>query len=222
MPRSHGDSNHTVYGTGAYTGPILGGAALAPTSSVFVQPLGACSWQITSYPDEAPFAAHGERGRPLRPTTPRVMRITEGIKKSEGAGRFPDAVSGNGHNHVEHEQLPISQSRRACASSQDGHDCVGGGKMRDDPQRRASALSKGSDDRAFCSCSHRSCCPACRPAVGAVAPPRHVSFRAGRRPVDGDRDEDERHRRRMSGFPASGTAQVAERSPSQLSRLAAR
>ena len=75
----NGDSNFT------------GGDPSYPTSSVFVQPIDACSWQITSYTTEEPnlfVSSFGERAGTR--TTPRVMRISEGSNKQAGTvGDFP-------------------------------------------------------------------------------------------------------------------------------------
>ena len=73
----------TVAGDSNVAGTVFGGV---PTSSVFVQPLGACSWQVTSYLSAPRFANEV----PATQTNPRVMRITEGtFKKYEVRGDFP-------------------------------------------------------------------------------------------------------------------------------------
>ena len=78
--RMDADSNYT------------GGIPSDTTSSVFVQPLDACSWQITSYTSEEPMLFNGEFGeRTSTRTTPRVMRIWEGTKKTTVRGEFPMA-----------------------------------------------------------------------------------------------------------------------------------
>jgi len=80
--RLDGDSN--------FTGDITGNINWDTTSSVFVQPLNACSWQITSYTSEELFLFDGEFGeRTSTRTDPRVMRMTEGIKKPRVRGDFP-------------------------------------------------------------------------------------------------------------------------------------
>ena len=80
--RLDGDSN--------YLGPVTGNVNYDTTSSVFVQPLDACSWQITSYTNEEPFHLDGEFGeRTSTRTSPRVMRLGEGIKKPRVRGDFP-------------------------------------------------------------------------------------------------------------------------------------
>lgn len=77
----NGDSNFT------------GGDPSHPTSSVFVQPLDDCSWQITSHTTEEPdlfIGLFGERAGTR--TSPRVMRISEGSNKQAGTvGDFPMA-----------------------------------------------------------------------------------------------------------------------------------
>ncbi len=76
--RVDGDSNFT------------GGVPSDTTSSVFVQPLDACSWQITSYTTQEPILFIGEFGeRPSTRTNPRVMRIWEGTKNPTVRGDFP-------------------------------------------------------------------------------------------------------------------------------------
>lgn len=72
----NGDSNFT------------GGIPSDTTSSVFVQPLDACSWQVTSAPEEPFFeGVFGERTSTR--TNPRVMRIVEGNKSGTVRGEFP-------------------------------------------------------------------------------------------------------------------------------------
>jgi hypothetical protein len=57
---------------------FTGGIPSDTTSSVFVQPLDACSWQITSYTTEEPELFDGQYGeRATTRTAPRVMRIWE-------------------------------------------------------------------------------------------------------------------------------------------------
>lgn len=70
---------------------FTGGIPSDTTSSVFVQPLDACSWQITSYTTEEPTLFEGEFGeRTSTRTTPRVMRIWERLGKNVLArGEFP-------------------------------------------------------------------------------------------------------------------------------------
>jgi hypothetical protein len=76
--RINGDSNFT------------GGEGSDTTSSVFVQPLDACSWQITSYTNEEPFLFTGVFGeRSSTRTMPRVMRIEQGLPHSSVIGEFP-------------------------------------------------------------------------------------------------------------------------------------
>lgn len=52
------------------------------TSSVFVQPIDSCSWQVTSYTTEEPDLFAGASGERATRTTPRLMRLEEG-------GKFP-------------------------------------------------------------------------------------------------------------------------------------
>jgi hypothetical protein len=82
-----GDSNFD----GAVTGiPGTGNIDFDTTTSVFVQPLDACSWQITSHTTGEPFPFAGTFGeRTSTRTDPRVMRIVEGIKKPRVRGDFP-------------------------------------------------------------------------------------------------------------------------------------
>jgi hypothetical protein len=76
--RMDGDSNYT------------GGLPSDATSYVFVQPLDACAWQITSYTTEEPLLFDSEFGeRTSTRTTPRVMRIWEGSTKTVVRGEFP-------------------------------------------------------------------------------------------------------------------------------------
>jgi hypothetical protein len=71
----NGDSN--IIGTFGYDG----------TSSVFVQPIDACSWQVTSYTTEEPDPFVGVSGERMTRTTPRTMRLEEGGQ----SGDFPMA-----------------------------------------------------------------------------------------------------------------------------------
>jgi hypothetical protein len=62
------------------------------TSSVFVQALDPCSWQVTSYTTEEPnlfVSARGERASTR--TAPRVMRLIEGSRTQTVRGDFPMA-----------------------------------------------------------------------------------------------------------------------------------
>jgi hypothetical protein len=70
---------------------FTGGVPSDTTSSVFVQPLDACSWQITSYTTEEPFLFESEFGeRSTTRTAPRVMRIWETVGKTPVVrGEFP-------------------------------------------------------------------------------------------------------------------------------------
>jgi hypothetical protein len=73
-------------GLGAVNGDsnVVGASGYDGTSSVFVQPVDACSWQVTSYTIEEPDQFVGVSGERTTQTTPRLMRLEEG-------GRFPDA-----------------------------------------------------------------------------------------------------------------------------------
>ncbi len=78
------DGYGTVAGDSNVAGSVLGGV---PTSSVWVERTGACSWLVTSYyssPSASPMKCRG------LDHDPRVMRITEGtFKKYEVRGDFP-------------------------------------------------------------------------------------------------------------------------------------
>src|SRR4029077_14373912 len=73
------DGLATVYGDSNLNGSSTVGAA-DPTSSVFVQPIDQCSWQVTSYTTEEPGLLYtsSPREQADTQTNPRVMRITEG------------------------------------------------------------------------------------------------------------------------------------------------
>ena len=66
-----------------------------PTSSVFVQPIDQCSWQVTSYTTEEPALLYTSSSREQADTqtSPRVMRITEGafdmVHQASLRGDFP-------------------------------------------------------------------------------------------------------------------------------------
>lgn len=77
--RMDGDSN------------TVGSYGFEPTSSVFVQPLDECSWQVTSYTTEEPELFIGAFGERLYTrTSPRVMRITKNTGKN-----LPQVVVGD-------------------------------------------------------------------------------------------------------------------------------
>jgi hypothetical protein len=79
------------YGTVSGNSNLVGSTAVEPTSSVFVQPLDPCSWQVTSYTTEQPL--WDELEVPTTRTAPRVMRLAEGndnlILDQSIRGHFP-------------------------------------------------------------------------------------------------------------------------------------
>jgi hypothetical protein len=81
-------------GTGQFDGDsnFTGGIPSDTTSSVFVQPLDACSWQVTSFTTEEPFLLNSDFGeRTSTRTAPRVMRLVEGFRNPTVRGEFPMA-----------------------------------------------------------------------------------------------------------------------------------
>lgn len=69
---------------------FTGGIPSDTTSSVFVQPLDACSWRITSYTTEEPLFDGQFGERTTTRTAPRVMRIWERLGKNPVVrGEFP-------------------------------------------------------------------------------------------------------------------------------------
>ncbi len=87
LAQMDGDSNFD----GAITGITgTGNINVDTTSSMFVEPLDACSWQITSYTTEEQFPFSGVFGeRSSTRTNPRVMRIAEGTRTPRVRGMFP-------------------------------------------------------------------------------------------------------------------------------------
>jgi hypothetical protein len=73
-------------GLGVFDGDsnIVGTFGFDGTSSVFVQPIDPCSWQVTSFTTEEPGQFAGVFGERVTATTPRVLRLHEG-------GKFPEA-----------------------------------------------------------------------------------------------------------------------------------
>ena len=102
----------TVAGDSNIAGSVFGGV---PTSSVFVQPLAACSWQVTSYTSAALFANEVKALRP--PAGDADHRRSSRSMRCEETFR---CHSGNGHDHLEHEQLPAIGATPACGVSGSG------------------------------------------------------------------------------------------------------
>ena len=70
---------------------IVGSFGFDGTSSVFVQPIDACSWQVTCYTTEEPDLFIGTSGERATRTTPRLMRLTQGSRNPANVGDFPMA-----------------------------------------------------------------------------------------------------------------------------------